>query len=426
MTPRIAACAVLGLLLLVPGPAAAQHPGAPAVRPDGHVLLAWLHGVSGGEAQLASLPGVSVVSPTWWHLDRSDPGSLSGPADAGLADAAAARGVAVWPTLSNRLDGALAAAVLGDGERRGRLVQETAAAVYASKAAGVVVDLQNLRESTGPALSVFVHELAGAVPDRTIAVTVAPRSDRWSLGEWSNAYDRRALAAAADFVILQALDEHDDARPGGPTASLDWTREQVEALLPTVPDRQIILAVPLYAHDWALGPAGPTLAAIRGMDAMATHLATAGAEQVFDPVAGQRRYGYVDRSGVEHVVWQESTESLGRRAALATTYNLAGVAAWRAGFGGPPAWSALSSALAADPRPGGQASGPPRLNRLVPVPRVAGPDPERPARYGAATRPASPQPPAPTVALAPVVAAVLLVLVSGGLLAYRGRARARR
>lgn len=377
---RSAAAAVAALLVLAVSPAVSAQPASP-VRPDGHVVIAWLHGGSSADyrAQAGQLPGVTVVSPTWWRLDGGDPGRLVDDADPAFAAWAREHGLSVWPLLGNRLDGDLTHTVLADEGRRARLVRATSAAIARAGVDGVIVEFENLREETGPALTAFVAELQAALPGRVVAVTVAAQTPTWSLGSWSTAYERRALGELADYVVLQALDQYSDAFPGGPVAGREWTLQAVEYLLRTVPDHKILLAMPLYAHDWVEDPGSPhgvTLDATRGMTAMQRHLAGVDATHTFDPVAGQRRYTYTDDAGRTHHVWQEDPPSLGRRAELATAYNLAGVAGWRSGFAEAEAWAAVSSALAADPRPSGPASGPPRLNPLVPVPRLAEPAPE--------------------------------------------------
>ncbi|HVL97873.1 MAG TPA: glycosyl hydrolase family 18 protein [Egibacteraceae bacterium] len=423
MISRTAACAVTAFLLVaVAAPAFSQPVDGPHVRPDGHVALAWLHGGSSDDhrAQVDAMPGVTVVAPTWFGLDGLDLGAVTGVGDPAFVAWAAQRGIAVWPQLGNRLDADLSEAVLSDAGRRARLVAEAAAAVERTGAGGIVVGFENLREATGPALTAFVGALRTALPGRVVAVTVAALSDTWSRGEWSAAYERRALGEVADYVVLAALDEHHDGRPDGPVAGLEWTLEVVEHLLRSVPDRKVLLAVPLYVRDWvvdARAPGGVALHATRGMDAMATHLDEVAATHTYDPVAGQRRYTYSDAVGRAHRVWQEDPPSLGRRVALATRYNLGGVAVWRGGLAGPHAWVAVSSALAADPRPAGAASGPPRLNRLVPAPRFADPPPQ--AAAGETQRPLDPARPQPagTSWPAPVLAVVLLAAVTAGLVA---------
>lgn len=420
VTSRTAVCAIAGLLILAAGSVASAHAAQrdSAVRPDGHVLLAWLHGGTSADYRAAAehMPGVTVLSPTWWGLAGTDPGGITGEGDPAFAAWARDRGMAVWPQLGNGLDAELSHAVLSDDARRARLVRETAAAVERADVDGIVVGFENLQERTGPALTAFVRALGGALPGRVVAVAVAPLTDTWSRGAWSTAYERRELGETADYVLLNALDQHDHATRPGPVAGIGWTRDAIEHLLRTVPDRKVVLSVPLYARSWVddpTAPGGTRVEATVGMDAMARWLDTAKARHAFDPEAGQRRYTHTGADGRLRQVWQEDAASLGRRAALATDYNLGGVAGWRAGLGGPSAWDAMSQALAADPLPADRGSGPPRLNRLVPLPQVADPSPETGPRQPQAAVHAAGQPDHPSRAPAVVAAALLLAVVAG-------------
>lgn len=403
----------------------AQPEGAGHVRPDGHVLLAWLHGGTSADyrGQVAQLPGVSVLAPTWWALDGADLGGISDRSDPAFVAWARERGLAVWPQLSNRLDADLTDAVLADPARRARLVETAAAAVQGTGAGGLIVGFENLHDRSGPALTAFVGELRAALPDRTVAVTVAPLTDTWSRGSWSTAYERRPLGEIADYVVLAALDQHDDATRPGPVAGLDWTLEAVEQLLRSVPDRKVLLSVPLYARSWAEHPGGAVVDATLGMTAMQRRLDEAEATHEFDAAAGQRRYTHTGADGRLRRTWQEDTASLARRAQLATTYNLAGIAGWRAGLAGPEAWEALSATLAAQPRPPGAASGPPRLNRLVPPPRVAGPQPQTAAGRPREVLSAAEHSNQRAGPLAVSVATVLLAVVTAGLVGQRSSRR---
>lgn len=414
----LATAAALLALWVSWSPAAASAE-QPHVRPDGHVVLAWLHGGSSKtyREQVAPLAGVTVVTPTWWSLDTGDPGALIDRADPDFAAWARRKGLAVWPQLSNRLDTALSHAALTDKARSARLVRQTTAAVERAGADGVVIAFDNLREDTGPALTAFVARLAAALPGRTVAVTVAAQTAGWSRGASSAAYERRELAEVADYLILQALDQHHDASRPGPVAGLEWTQDAVDQLVRVVPERSVILSVPLYARDWVEdphAPGGSRLHDAQGMTAMQRRLDDAGAAHTVDADAGQRRYTYTDEAGRRHAVWQEDAASVGRRADVATSYNLAGVAAWRAGLGPVEAWEAISAALAADPRPSGPASGPPRLNPLVPAPQLAPPRVDATADTVAARRPRPPALQGDGTSVPVAAASLLLVLVVAG------------
>lgn len=368
---RVVVCGLACALSLAAGAVGAEAPSAASstwapgaagqtagrhLRPDGRLLIAWLHDGTSADyrAQVAAMTGVSVVSPTWWRLDRRDPGALTDSADPAFVAWAHGRGLAVWPLLGNRIDPDLSDAVLRDPARRARLVASTVEALKRAGADGVNVDFENLHDATAPLLTAFVAELRAALAGPVVSVDVTAMTDSWALGNWSTAYDRPGLAAAADYVVLMAYDQHNRLRPGGPVAGLDWVQDALVFLLRSVPPPKVVLGVPLYARDWVddpteLGVVG--LDATLGMAQMAQRLAAVDAHATFDARAGQRLFTYVDPEGRGHRVWLEDADSLAAKARLVADHGLAGAAAWRAGFETPDAWPALDAALAAGPDP---------------------------------------------------------------------------
>lgn len=435
MSLRLLVCLVV--LLAGSSTAAAETtPGEAHLRPDGHVSLAWFYGGSSDEyrAQVERTVGLSVASPTWWYLDRDDPGAIDSTADPDLIAWLHDRGIAVWPLLGNRIDPDLTDLVLRDPALRARLVDSVAEAARTTGVDGVNVDFENLHDPTAPLLTDFVAELKAALPDLVISVDVTAMTDTWVLGNWSTAFDRAGLGQVADYVALMAYDQHNRLRPGGPVAGLDWVKESVEFLLRDVPADRVLLGVPLYARDWIIDPAGgeATLDATLGMAAMARRVAERSEIASFDAAAGMPLHAYVDGQGRHHRVWLEDPASLARKAALVDAYGLAGVAAWRAGFEEPSAWDALDAALAG--------AGPPGPRTAVGADAAAPDDAD--AADGVAQAAAAPLlpeadgPPAPAAAGSPAPerntrlllgsAALLVALAAAHLLTSRRRARATR
>ncbi|HUG84618.1 MAG TPA: glycosyl hydrolase family 18 protein, partial [Euzebya sp.] len=233
-----AASALLILALLLatmPATAAARGSAAPHLRADGHISLAWLYGGSSADyrAQIERMPGLTVISPTWWYLDPADPGGLELATDDDLVAWAHQRGLAVWPLLGNHIDPELTQQVLGDPDLRRRLLDTTVAEVRRSGVDGVNVDFENLHDDTRFLLTDLVAELKRALPDLVISVDVTAMTDTWVLDNWSTAFDREGLGRVADFVMLMAYDQHNSLRRDGPVAGLQWVEESTTFLMRT-------------------------------------------------------------------------------------------------------------------------------------------------------------------------------------------------
>ena len=247
-------------------------------------------------------------------------------------------------------------------------------------------------------------ELKAALPGLVISVDVTAMTDTWVLGNWSTAFDRSGLGQVADYVMLMAYDQHNRLRRNGPVAGLTWVEESVEFLVRSVPPGRVVLGVPFYSRDWFDDPAeeqGVGLDATLGMAAMGRRLQEVGSQAVYDPVAGMDLHQYTDPEGRSHRVWHEDTASLGRKLDLVGRWQLAGSAAWRAGFEDPPAWQVIDGALQAAAAPGARdAAAPVAAVPAVPaVPASPPPATGPPALPGTAPqeRSGNPAEPAPTL-----------------------------
>ena len=106
--------------------------------------------------------------------------------------------------------------------QRSRVVA-TSAAAAAAGAHGVNLDIEGFRNEDAAGVSTFIEEMAEAVHEwgGVVSYDLVPRSDTWDvvpeeLAYWSTAPERRRIAAAVDFTILMAYDQHNRFRPAGP------------------------------------------------------------------------------------------------------------------------------------------------------------------------------------------------------------------
>ena len=60
----------------------------------------------------------------------------------------------------------------------------------------------------------------------------------------------RAIAAAADGVVLMNYDEHYPGADSGPVASQDWFVQNLKFARRVIPKEKIICAIANYGYDW--------------------------------------------------------------------------------------------------------------------------------------------------------------------------------
>lgn len=328
-----------------------NRPSPPApLRVRGPVCLTWEHVTRPGGPDLQSIgpmPGVNVVSPTWLHLQGAD-GSLSSGCNASYVKWAHGRGYAVWVLVGNQFDPDLTRRVLQDAGARHHLIRQLLVYCRLFSLDGINVDFENVYPSEKQAFVRFVEELSRLARPEGLVVSVDV-TVKSSSPTWSGFLDRRALARAADYLVLMGYDEHYAGSPvAGSVASLPWVERGIVGLLEDVPPGKVLLGIPFYTRLWKLEPQpgggyGLTSRAL-GMAEVESLLGEKGVTPRFDPLTGQD-YAQWEEDGVTYRVWLENERSVLARIGLAQRYRLAGVASWRRGFEKPGIWEVIASHL---------------------------------------------------------------------------------
>lgn len=284
-------------------------------------------------ATIGEMPGINVVSPTWFHLSK-EPGELENRADMRYVSWAHANGYQVWALFSNSFDPDLTRTVLRDSDLRDKVIAQILMYARVYQLDGINIDFENIYQEDAPFLTQFVRELTPLLHQQglTVSVDVTVKS---SSPMWSLCYERNRLAQVVDYVMLMAYDQYYAGSPvAGPTAAIPWTEESIKKTLEEVPAQKLVLGVPFYTRVWEESSSGGiskvTQKAI-GMKSIPDWLERNQVVSVFDQETGLR---YAEKRTEEGKlrIWIEDEASLQKRLELAEKYGLAGIAAWRRGF----------------------------------------------------------------------------------------------
>ncbi len=285
-------------------------------------------------ARLQKTAGVSVLSPIWWTIDRS--GDIEASVDPQLVQSLRSRKVAVWPVVHGlHADGLRIA--LADETRRRALAMRISQDAKASGADGVNIDLEGYRSADSKAVTAFVELLADFVHGwgGLVSCDVVARSDSWELGPqalafWSSAPQRRRLAAAAEYIVIMAYDQHNGHRPAGPVAAPNWVEDVLAYQLRYSDPHRTILGIPAYGFLWK----PDAIASPRAIPL--NRLSVGENTRLPDPAHGVDRIIRPDGS----FFWSEADISA-ERIALVQKYHLAGVAVWRLGLDYRELWNQI-------------------------------------------------------------------------------------
>lgn len=310
------------------------------------VNMTWeaVYQVAPKPSSIGKLPGINVVSPTWFSMVDGK-GNVKSKADPAYVKWAHGQGMQVWGLFNNSFDPDLTSEALASFENRLTTILQMLYYAKLYDLDGINIDYENVYTKDGENLTQFMRELRPLAEEQglIVSIDVTPKSNSEM---WSAFLDRRALAEVVDYLVLMAYDEHWAASPvAGSVASLPWVRSSVTRILEEddVPPSKLILGIPLYTRVWTEtvkdGKTEVSSKAI-GMDKAQQIIAEKKLKPRFSEETEQNYVEYKDKEGL-HRIWLEDAESLKRRVEVAKSMKLAGIATWTRAFASDEAWETL-------------------------------------------------------------------------------------
>jgi spore germination protein len=246
-------------------------------------------------------------------------------------------------------DADTAHAILTDSTVQERAIQGMLDKVAQLGAAGVQIDFEEIPSGDRDAYTAFLRRLKEALRPAgvTLSVAVAAKTSDTTTG-WGGATDYAAVGQIVDQVYLMTYDQHWRGGEPGPIASLPWTERVVRYAVGVIPAQKIVLGVPFYGYEWAVGPgADPKTNRAYGAYRLQQRAAEHGAQVTWDPALGENTATYQTQEG-QRVAWWPDERSLQAKLQLAYQYNLRGIAIWRLGFE-PEHWWEVIAAFRVNP-----------------------------------------------------------------------------
>lgn len=299
-------------------------------------------------SSIGKMPGVNVVSPTWFHITDGQ-GNVKSKGDKAYVNWAHRSGMEVWGLMDNSFDPDITKEAVASYETRTHIIEQMLEYAQTYHLDGINIDFENVYTVDGPNITQFVREIKAMarIHGLMLSVDVTPKSNSEM---WSAFLDRRSLGSFADYIVVMAYDEHWAASPkAGSVASLPWTESSMRRILEEdeVPSNKLIMAVPLYTRIWTeetndQGELKVSSKAV-GMSTIADLIKEKKLKPVLDKQSGQNYVEYSE-DGATKRIWIEDAVSLQARVDLVASLKLGGVAAWNRSFADASAWETLKQA----------------------------------------------------------------------------------
>jgi cellulose synthase/poly-beta-1,6-N-acetylglucosamine synthase-like glycosyltransferase/peptidoglycan/xylan/chitin deacetylase (PgdA/CDA1 family)/spore germination protein YaaH len=271
------------------------------------------------------------VMPEWIRIQPG--GDLSVQEDARVLQAV--QHAELVPTVSNYgpngFSRQLAHAVLASDASRKEAVRRLAGICEDHGYAGVNVDLEELGTQGFQELALFVEALDKELHPRGLLVTVDLPADPRQVPV-------ERLAAASDFLVLMAYDQHSADDNPGPIATPEFVARSAGQYLRRAPAQKLVLALGAYGYDWPLDSDGDKARHAEELSyAQALVLARENEVAIeWDARAHGPFFGYDDDEGQEkHAVRFLDAPATTAQLEAVAALHLRGTAVWRLGAEDP-------------------------------------------------------------------------------------------
>jgi spore germination protein YaaH len=173
---------------------------------------------------------------------------------------------------------------------------------------------------------------------------------KWMYTDWRGVFDIAELAKYADLICLMTYDQHTRWTVPGPVTGWDWTVENLNYALKTVPKEKLSLGIPLYGYHWYTG--APIKDATTGKEKanpMAESISAPNAVQLAETYKGtlewdagdHSAYVYFYRDQLREWIFFTDVRTFKDRYALAQQDGLQGFCSWVLGEEDPAIWEFL-------------------------------------------------------------------------------------
>ena len=281
---------------------------------------------------------ITHVSPEWMTV-IDGMGNLQIDSDSRVSKLAATKGIALMPLLTNLVGDtwqpeAVENLAHGPPKRQDRFIENVLSVLRNAKAAGVVIDWQQIDPAYKKDLTGFIDKFADALHDdnKELWLCVQP-------GQELDYVDIDALSDNVDRFVAMLFDETSETDPPGPLASRSWFEGWLRVLLEGSDTKQWIIAIGSYGYDWPIG--GKKAELISFPEAMSRAKdAEIKSVQVQGP--SYSPYFYFEDEDTEHAVWFLDAVTFLNQVREVRDQKAGGFALYHLGSEDPAIWDALS------------------------------------------------------------------------------------
>ena len=242
---------------------------------------------------------ITHVCPEWMAMTNGA-GDLQIDPDPRLPKLAAAKGIALMPLLTNLVGDtwqpeAVENLAHSSPEHQDRFIQKVLAILNEAKAAGVVIDWEQVDPAYKKDITAFLDRFTDALhyDDKQLWLCVQPGQDL-------DYIDFDELSDNVDRFVAMLFDETSDIDPAGPLGSRRWFEGWLSVLMDGAETKQWIIALGNYGYDWTNGGKKAELISFPEAMSRASYAEVASATVA---APDYNPYFYYEDADKDHSVW---------------------------------------------------------------------------------------------------------------------------
>jgi spore germination protein YaaH len=279
---------------------------------------------------------LDVISPTWYSVADGS-GSVTSLAWRSYVDEAHARGLEVWPLVSDFAEGLDRQTLLMSTASRNAFVSYMIGQAGELGFDGINLDFELVPAEAASGFEQLLRELSVACRAHGLVFSI----DNYPPRSHTAHYNRGLQGEIADYVVNMGYDEHWGSSSGaGSVASLPFVRDAIERTLEEAPANKVINAVPFYTRIWSTARDGTVRASAVTVTGQANWLEERELEPIWSEELGQH-YTQTDENERLYQVWLEDDDSMRVRIDAMKEYDIGGVACWQLGLSNDSVWDIL-------------------------------------------------------------------------------------
>jgi spore germination protein YaaH len=301
---------------------------------------------------------IDLLVPTWYNVDED--GLVTGAPNPAVLETAHNERLPVMPIVAlfgKKKFHTLAGSVEAQDRLNDAMLREAKLHGYV----GFQFDFENLDYLDRDGLSAVVARSADVLHKAGLQLTIAtvPNAPgypgkggfaKWIYTDWRGAYDLAALAKSVDLICLMTYDQHTRWTMPGPVGGWQWTLDNLNYALQSVPKEKLSLGIALYGYHWYTGPVTvdkttgdehPNLTAdyINAPDAL--QLVNAFGGKVQWDADDHSAFFYFYRDQMREWIFYTDLHTFRDRYQLAADRGLEGFCSWVLGSEDPEIWNFL-------------------------------------------------------------------------------------